>query len=113
MTTIYGIKNCNKIRNTIEWMERYQRTFKFHDVKKTPLTMSELQAIAEKVGIDLLLNRRGTTWRKLGLSDKTLTEQELLLVAHENQSMLIRPLLQRGESFLVGYDEDSFETFTR
>lgn len=113
MTTIYGIKNCNKIRNTIEWMDSYKRPFEFHDLKKEPLTMDELQSIAEKVGLDTLINRRGTTWRKLGLSEKNPTKQELLRAAHENQSMLIRPLLQKGGLFHAGYDEAAFDEFTK
>lgn len=113
MITIYGIKNCNKIRNTIEWMENHQRPFEFRDLKKEPLTMEEFQAMADKVGLDALINRRGTTWRTSGLSEKQPTQQELLMAALENQSMLIRPLLQKGDTFLMGYDEEAFEEFTR
>lgn len=110
MLIIYGIKNCNKIRNTLQWMEQKNQPFVFRDLKKEPLTLDELTSISRQVGLNNLINKKGTTWRKSGLSEKNPTEQELLHAAHENQSMLIRPLIQKDKNWLTGYDEEAFKT---
>jgi len=110
MLIIYGIKNCNKIRNTLQWMEQEKQSFVFRDLKKEPLTLEELTTIATQVGLNNLINKKGTTWRKSGLSDKNPAEQELLQAALENQSMLIRPLIQKDKNWLTGYDEQAFKT---
>jgi len=108
MITIYGIKNCNKIRNTLQWMDQQNQPYVFRELKKEPLTLEELSSIQEKVGLDRLINRKGTTWRKSGLSERNPTDQEILSAAFENQSMLIRPLIQKGEEWSSGYDEAAF-----
>jgi arsenate reductase-like glutaredoxin family protein len=82
------------------------------DLKKTPLSREELLELSQKVGLDALINRRGTTWRKLELADKNLSEAEMLDVLLENQSMILRPVLVRGESVMIGYDEEAFVGFT-
>ncbi|MEX0609264.1 MAG: arsenate reductase family protein [Balneolaceae bacterium] len=111
MLHIVGIKNCNKIRDTKKWMGEREVEFEFIDVKKEPLTKSELQELSDKVGLDVLINRKGMMWRKLGLADKNLDDSELLEVLLENQNMMKRPLLIKGEAVLVGYDEEAFVAF--
>jgi arsenate reductase-like glutaredoxin family protein len=91
-------------------MEKENQPFVFRDLKKEPLTLDELTSISRQVGLNNLINKKGTTWRKSGLSEKNPTEQELLHAALENQSMLIRPLIQRDKNWLTGYDEEAFKT---
>jgi Spx/MgsR family transcriptional regulator len=111
MLHIVGIKNCNKIRDTKKWMDEQEIPFEFIDVKKAPLTRDELKELEFKVGLDVLVNKRGRTWRDLGLAHKNLSDKDLFeqLLAH--QVMIKRPVLIKDESVLVGYDEESFEAF--
>ncbi|HBD42579.1 MAG: hypothetical protein DBW78_01380 [Rhodothermaeota bacterium MED-G64] len=109
---VLGIPNCDKIRKTKTWLEEHDRPFQFIDLKKAPLSREELLELSQKVGLDALINRRGTTWRKLELADKNLSEAEMLDVLLENQSMILRPVLVRGDSVMIGYDEEAFEGFT-
>lgn len=109
---VLGIPNCDKIRKTKAWLTDHERPFQFVDLKKTPLSREELLELSQKVGLDALINRRGTTWRKLELADKNLNEAEMLDVLLENQSMILRPVLVRGESVMIGYDEEAFVGFT-
>lgn len=111
MLHIAGIKNCNKIRDTKKWMEEHNVDFEFIDVKKDPLTREELKELEFKVGLDVLVNKRGRKWRDLGLSDKNLSDDELFEQLLEHQVMIKRPVLIKDESVLVGYDEESFEAF--
>ncbi len=111
MLHVIGIKNCNKIRDTRKWLEERDVDFEFIDVKKNPLSRHELKELEEKVGLNTLVNKRGMKWRNLGLKDKDLNEEELFEALLEHQVMIKRPVLVDEEAVLVGYDEDSFETF--
>lgn len=111
MLKVYGIKNCNKIRNTRKWLDERNVGYEFIDVKKTPIPAEKLADFTEKVGLDTLINRRGMKWRQLGLADKNVSEQELFDQMLEHQTMIKRPLITKGEAIMVGYDEDALESF--
>lgn len=111
MLHIAGIKNCNKIRETKKWMKEHDVDFEFIDVKKDPLTREELKELEFKVGLDVLVNKRGRKWRDLGLAKKDLSDEELFDQLLEHQVMIKRPVLIKEESVLVGYDEEAFEAF--
>ncbi|MEQ8523106.1 arsenate reductase family protein [Gracilimonas sp.] len=111
MLHIAGIKNCNKIRDTKKWMKEHEVEFEFIDVREEPLTRNELKELEFKVGLDVLVNKRGRKWRDLGLADQDLSDDELFEQLLENQVMIKRPVLIKDESVLVGYDEESFEAF--
>ena len=111
MLKVYGIKNCNKVRDTFKWLEENEIDFEFINLKKEPLSEGKLDEFVHKVGLDVLINRRGMTWRNLELKDKDLSEDELFDVLLENQTMIKRPVLELDDAVLVGYDEDAFDSF--
>ena len=111
MIQVYGIKNCNKVRDTFSWLKSNDVEYEVIDLKKEPLSREELQSMVQQIGLDVLVNKRGMKWRQLGLKDKNLSDDELFDELLENQTMIKRPVLVRNESLLVGYDEDSFEAF--
>jgi Spx/MgsR family transcriptional regulator len=111
MIQVYGIKNCNKIRDTLKWLKTNDVEHHFYDLKKEPLTREELEEFVHRIGLDVLLNRRGMKWRQLGLKDKNLSDDELFEQLLEHQTMIKRPVLIKGEAILVGYDEEAFEEF--
>jgi Spx/MgsR family transcriptional regulator len=111
MIKVYGIKNCNKIRDTRKWLDERKIEYEFVDVKKNPIPAEYLADFTEKVGLDVLINRRGMKWKQLGLAGKDLSDKELFDELLEHQTMIKRPLIVKGEAILVGYDEDAFETF--
>ncbi len=113
MLHIIGIPNCDKIKATKNWMDSNEIEFEFIDVKKEPLTIDELSELEFKVGIDVLVNKRGTTYRTLGLKDKELSTEEMLEVLEQNQSMIKRPVLVYEDAVLVGYDEEAFKNFLK
>lgn len=92
-------------------MEEKGVDYEFINVKKEPLTLDEVRDLEFKVGVDVLMNNRGTTYRKLGLKDKDLSTDELISIMHENQSIIKRPVIVHENSVLVGYDEEAFENF--
>ena len=113
MLHIIGIPNCDKIKKTKNWMDSNEIEFEFINVKKEPLTIDELADLEFKVGIDVLVNKRGTTYRTLGLKDKELSTEEMLEVLEQNQSMIKRPILVIEDAVLVGYDEEAFKNFLK
>lgn len=113
MLHLIGIPNCDKIRATKKWLDSKEVEFEFIDVKKEPLTLDEIKDLEFKVGLDVLVNKRGTTYRNLGLKDKNLSKDEMLEVLEQNQSMIKRPVLVYEDGVLVGYDEEAFENFLK
>ena len=113
MLHIIGVPSCNKIRDTKKWMEAKGVDYEFINVKKEPLTRDELKDLEFKVGLDVLVNNRGTTYRNLKVKDMDLDDDQLFDPLLENQSMIKRPVLVFENSVLVGYDEESFETFLK
>ncbi len=111
MLKVYGIKNCNKVRDSLKWLDENEVDYTFIDLKKDPLSEGKLDEFVHKVGLDVLINRRGTTWRNLGLKELDLDEDQLFDKLLENQTMIKRPLLELDDAVLVGYDEDAFESF--
>ncbi|MBO6536807.1 MAG: arsenate reductase family protein [Balneolaceae bacterium] len=113
MLHVIGIPNCNKIRDTKKWLEERDIAFEFINVKKEPLTLDELKDLEFKVGLDVLVNNRGTTYRNLKIKELNPTDEEMLQLLFDNQSMIKRPVLVFEDSVLVGFDEESFETFMK
>lgn len=111
MIKVYGIKNCNKVRDTFKWLEENEVDYEFIDLKKDPLSEQKLDEFVHKVGLDVILNKRGMKWRNLGLKDKNLDDDELFDQLLEHQTMIKRPVLEQGDAILVGYDEDAFDAF--
>ncbi|MGB0346579.1 MAG: arsenate reductase family protein [Balneolaceae bacterium] len=111
MVHIIGIPNCNKIRDTKKWLDTNGIDYELINVKKEPLTRDELKDLEFKVGLDVLVNSKGTTYRNLKIKDLDLSEEQLFDVLLENQSMIKRPVIAYENSVLVGYDEEAFEVF--
>ncbi|MEX0994235.1 MAG: arsenate reductase family protein [Balneolaceae bacterium] len=111
MIEVYGIKNCNKIRDTLSWLEEEGVEYRFIDVKKDPVSREQLEGFVQKAGLETLVNKRGMKWRKLGLADRELSDRELFDQLLEHQTMIKRPLMVRGLDVIAGYDEDAFEEF--
>jgi Spx/MgsR family transcriptional regulator len=111
MLQIIGIKNCDTMKKTFKWLEANNFDYDFRDVKKNPLNLDEITSLAGRLGIDVLLNRRGTKWRSLELGDAELTDQQLIALLQEHQTMIKRPVVVVGDAVMVGFDESALETF--
>jgi len=107
---MYGIANCDTIKKARRWLKEHEISYTFHDYKKEPINIENLQTWCEQVGWEVLLNKRGTTWRKLSDVDKSHLNQDKaihLLLVHT--SMIKRPVLLVGEKVLLGFSETSYE----
>lgn len=108
--TIYGIKNCGSMKKAFAWLDEHGIAYDFHDYKKVGIDEQLLVQWCADVGFETLLNKKGTTFRKLSDDDKADIDQAKavsLMVA--NPSMIKRPVIDQGGALLVGYDETALE----
>ena len=111
--TIYGIKNCDTMKKARAWLDKKGVAYDFHDYKAAGIERSRLEGWAAKVGWETLLNRTGTTFRKLRDKDKEgLGEKKAIALMMAQPSMIKRPVLDVGGKFLVGFKPEQYaETF--
>ncbi len=112
MTTpkIYGIKNCDTMKKAFKWLEGNNVIYDFHDYKKQGVDEDVLSKAIKDHGWEKVINKRGTTWRKLPEDVKnTMDTKSAILHAQENPSLIKRPLLVDGKNSLLGFDENSYK----
>lgn len=108
--TIYGIKNCDTMKKARAWLDGHSIAYEFHDYKAVGIERARLKAWAAKLGWETLLNRAGTTFRKLPDADKAgLTEARALALMLDQPSMIKRPVLEVGDKLLVGFKPEVYE----
>lgn len=108
---VYGIKNCDTVKKALNWLKANNKIFEFHDYKKEGITTEKLQSWCSQVGWENLLNRRGTTWRKLDEETRnTVTDEtQAVNVMLTNTSIIKRPVIEKdGKVLMVGFDEASY-----
>ena len=111
MYTIYGIPNCDTVKKTITWLKQHKIAYEFYDYGKNGISPSKLKQWSEQIGWETLLNKKGTTWRKL--TEKTQAaithEKAAIKLLAENTSAIKRPLIEMGDKIItVGFDEDVY-----
>jgi len=108
--TIYGIKNCDTMKKARDWLDGHGVAYAFHDYKAVGIDAAHLKAWTGKVGWEVLLNRAGTTFRKLPDTEKAdITEAKAISLMLAQPSMIKRPVLDTGGSLLVGFKPDQYE----
>jgi len=108
--TIYGIKNCDTMKKARAWLEKQGVDYAFHDYKTAGIERDKLEKWSKKAGWELLLNKAGTTFKKLPDKDKEgLTEKKAIALMLEQPSMIKRPVLELGGGkLLVGFKPDDY-----
>jgi arsenate reductase len=108
--TLHGIKNCDTMKKARAWLDGRGVTYVFHDYKTQGIDRATLGAWAAKVGWEVLLNRAGTTFRKLPEAEREgLNEARALALMLAHPSAIKRPVLTMGETVLVGFDPARYE----
>ena len=111
-TTIYGIKNCSTMKKAFDWLDAQGTDYVFHDYKKAGIDPETLERWCETVGWEALVNKRGTTWRKLDPDSQSISGPDdaiALMVAHP--SLIKRPVVEgEGGLLLAGFDAEAFTT---
>ena len=110
--TIFGIKNCDTMKKARAWLDKAGHAYAFHDYKAAGIDRARLEGWAGKVGWETLLNRSGTTFRKLPDAEKAdLTESKAVALMLSQPSMIKRPVLELpGGKLLVGFKSVEYES---
>lgn len=109
MVTIYGIKACDTMKKAFTWLDKNAVAYEFHDYKKAALNPATLKRWIKAVGFEVLLNTKGTTWRKLSESDREdVTEAKAVKLMLANLSLIKRPVIENNGALLVGFDEAKY-----
>jgi arsenate reductase len=113
MITMFGIKNCDTIKKARKWLETENIAYQFHDYKKDGLNAEMLDTWVKDLGWEALVNKRGTTWRKLPEDIKESVDQaSAIQIMLENTSIIKRPLLIDGaDKKLLGFKADDYYNF--
>jgi arsenate reductase len=109
MITIYGIKNCDTMKKARAWLEAHKVAYAFHDYKASGIDKAKLAVWAKDVGWETLLNRAGTTFKKLPDADReNVTEKKALALMLAQPSMIKRPVLETGKGLVVGFKPEIY-----
>ena len=108
--TIYGIKNCDTMKKARAWLDKAGVDYAFHDYKSAGIEKEKLEKWAKKAGWETLLNRAGTTFKKLPDKDKEgLSEAKAIKLMLAQPSMIKRPVLELGGGkLLVGFKPEAY-----
>jgi arsenate reductase len=107
---LYGIKNCDTMKKARAWLDERGVDYAFHDYKAAGIERAKLEGWAKKAGWETLLNRAGTTFKKLPDKDKDgITEKKAIALMLAQPSMIKRPVLELGHGkFLVGFKPEEY-----
>ena len=111
---IHGIKACETMKKARDWLDAHGVAYVFHDYKVEGADRDRLQGWVRQVGWEVLLNRAGTTFRKLPEADREgIDEAKAIGLMLAQPSMIKRPVLETGGSLLVGFKPDQYaKTFS-
>ncbi len=111
MLTLYGIANCDTIKKARKWLNDQDIEYQFHDYKKLGVDEKALKNWIKQVGWEVLLNKRGTTWRKLDETTKeSVDEASAIQIMLDNPSIIKRPVLDVNGQITVGFKADIYQT---
>lgn len=107
--TIYGIRNCDRMKRARAWLDAAGVDYAFHDYKKEGLGGDRLAGWMDRVGWEALLNKAGTTFRKLPEDEKSgLDRDRAMRLMLEQPSMIRRPVLETGNGLVVGFNPERY-----
>lgn len=110
---LFGIPNCNTVKKATEWLKENNIPYTFHNYKKEGINPATLKNWSSQVGWQILVNKKGTTWR--GLEDATqaaTTDQKKAIeVMIQNPSIIKRPVIETdGRILAIGFDEEKYRS---
>lgn len=107
MITIYGIPNCSSVKKTRVWLDEHSVEYVFHDFKKLGIDAATLQNWLKTIPPEILINKKGTTWRGLSATEQAFEPSDLMM-AHT--SVIKRPVVVSERGIFVGHNETALST---
>jgi len=107
---MYGIKNCDTIKKAKKWLTDNAVEFTFHDYRQDGLSSSLVNTLESTLGWEAMINKRGTTWRKLDEELKSSIDKEsAIAMMLDNPAIIKRPILDTGKTFELGFSVDNYQ----
>lgn len=108
--TIFGIKNCDTMKKARAWLDAHGLAYEFHDYKAEGVSRTKVEGWVKALGWETVLNRAGTTFRKLPDADREgLTQAKAVALMVAEPSMIKRPVLEADGRLLIGFKLDAYE----
>ena len=108
MLVIYGIKNCDTMQKAFKWLDAHGAAYRFHDYKAEGIDAARLRMWCDRLGWEAVLNRAGTTFRKLPDADKQgLDAGKAIALMQAQPSMIKRPMIEAGGALIAGFKPDA------
>jgi arsenate reductase (glutaredoxin) len=110
MIVLHGIPNCDTVKKARAWLDEHGVAYRFHDFKKQGVEAETLARWADQVGWEKLLNRQGTTWRKLDAAEqaRVVDAPSAIALMQANTSVIKRPVFEHGDAVMVGFDPQRY-----
>jgi arsenate reductase len=106
---LYGIKNCDTMKKAWTWLDGHGVAYDFHDYKKQGIDRARLEGWVRQLGWEVLLNRAGTTFKKLPDADKQgIDEAKAIALMLAQPSMIKRPVLEKDGRLVVGFKPETY-----
>ena len=107
---LYGISNCDTVRKAKKWLDANAVSYEFIDFRKDGIQKQAIQQWVESAGLEKVLNKRGTTWRKLSESEQNFsTTDEAIALLAEQPTLIKRPVLETNNKLEVGFSETTYQ----
>ena len=112
--TVYGIPNCDSVKKARVWLADHGVDYVFHDFKKQGVPAEAVDLWLKHVSWDVLVNRKGTTWRKLDAAQQAsvVDNASARAVMLENASVIKRPIVVKGQTVIVGVNPEAWTSVT-
>ncbi|WP_372377203.1 ArsC family reductase [Vibrio natriegens] len=109
--TMFGIPNCDTIKKAKKWLESEDIAYEFHDYRKQGVDEALVTEFCDALGWEIVLNKRGTTFRQLTQEQKdSLNEENAIKLLVENPAMIKRPILKVNDQLHIGFKADQYTT---
>ena len=109
--TLYGIKNCDTVKKARKWLDNHSVPYTFHDFRVDGINKTLINNFPKQIDIETLINKRGTTWRKLSDKEKDIknkTQAIELLV--KNPTIIKRPVIDVNKKYYIGFCDGTYKT---
>ena len=109
--TIYGIPNCDTTKKALNWLDKNNIAYTFHDYKQEGITAKKIEEWGKRVGWETIFNKRSTTWKALPVpeQDKVADQSSAIKVMLAHNSIIKRPIIESGDQLIVGYNEKAMQ----
>lgn len=109
--TLYGIKNCDTVKKARKWLDTNSVPYTFHDFRVDGINKTLVNNFLKQIDIEILINKRGTTWRKLSDEEKEIKNKtQAIKLMVENPTIIKRPVLDVGKKYTVGFSDEVYKS---